>query len=167
MVPPPHVHHHVAGRRSDRQARPIGGGQRFWDQIGSSCPGLHGSVVHGPLFDAGDPARGADHHLGAKKRAQKRVGISRHCLDQIAQHRFGDHKIGDHPVPDRASHFDALWGPSEHVVRFVPDSHHRVVAQPNCHHGRLVQHNAPSFDVDQDVDRPQIDADMLSKHQFT
>ena len=60
-----------------------------------------------------------------------------------------------------------LSSPSEHVVRFVPDSHHGVVSQPNCNHGRLVQHNAPPLDMYQDIDGPQIDADMLSKHQFT
>ena len=105
--------------------------------------------------------------LGRKSGRNSGLGVAGNRLDEVAQHGLGHHEVGDHAVADGAGHFDALRGAAQHIVGLVAHRHHGIVAQADGHHRWLMEDNAPALDVDEDIDRPQIDADVFSKHNLS
>ena len=63
LVPPPMSMTMLPGRTADRHVGADRRGQRLLDQVRLAGAGLEGRVADGPLLDAGDPGRDADHHV--------------------------------------------------------------------------------------------------------
>ena len=79
---------------------------------------------------------------------------------------LGDHKVGNYPIANGASHFNTFWRAAYHVIRFMPDRHHCIIAQANRYNRRLMHDNSATFDMHQNIHGAQVDPDMLFKHKY-
>ena len=95
------VNDHVPGRRRHVQPRTDRRRHRLLDQEHFPCTRGQRRLADGPLLDAGDARRHADHDPRPGQRAPI-VG----ALDEVAKHRFGDLEVGDDAVLDRPDRFD-------------------------------------------------------------
>ena len=121
------------------------------------APACKRGVAHGAPFDAGHSGRNADHHLGSHQREATAA-----LVDEVAQHLLGDDVVGDHAVAHRADDFDRLARlATEHVARFEPDRFDFAVFSGDRDDGRLVDDDAAPAHKDEDVGRPEIDADLF------
>jgi hypothetical protein len=79
--------------------------------------------------------------------------------DEVLDHRLGDFEIGDDAVAQRADRLDVAGGAAQHHLGFLADRQNLTLAAlgGEGHDRRLVQHDAPTLDVDQRVGRAEVD----------
>src|SRR5947207_1024831 len=111
------VDDHVAGRSADRDVGPDRGRERFLDEEGLLGPGLERGVANGPLLDARDAGRDADHHLGP---ADPDPPLRR-LADEELEHRFGDDVVGNDAVLHRPDCGDVVRRAADHLAGLVAD----------------------------------------------
>src|SRR5215212_2468023 len=151
------VDHHVPGRPRDRHVGADGRSERLFDQVGLARTGLEGGVLHGPLLDRGDAGRHGDHHRGA---GEPDLHPAAHGLvDEEPEHRLGDDVVGDDPVLHRADRVDVPRGAPDHLAGILADGADPAVVIDGDHRG-LLDDDALALDVDEDVGRAEIDADI-------
>ena len=154
------VDDHVAGGLGDRQAGADGRGHGLFDDEGVLAgPRELCGLLHGPLLDAGDARRDADHHAG--------LGPSplMHALDEVAQHLLGDLEVGDHAVLQRPDGHDVGGRAPDHALGLEPDRERTTVLEIDGDDGRLVQDNAPAPDIDESVRRAQVDCHVPAEQR--
>ena len=83
-------------RLADRQAGADRGRERLVDQRRVRGAGGERCLLDGAPLDRSDPARHADHHVGARMRSAEDT------TDEVAQHLLGRLEIGDHAVSKRS-----------------------------------------------------------------
>jgi len=89
-----------------------------------------------------------------------------HLTNEVLDHLFGDFEVGDHTVAERTDSFDIAGRPPKHHFRFVADGKNLLAAFDVCdrHHGRLVQHDSPTFDINQGIRGTQIDSHVCGQN---
>ena len=78
---------------------------------------------------------------------------------KMLDHLLGDLEIGDHAVPQGSDGGDVAGGPAQHLLGLLADGENLFLAAHirDRHHGRLRQHDAATFHIDQGVCRAEID----------
>src|ERR1051325_2985370 len=89
-----------------------------------------------------------------------------HLADERSQHLLRDFEIVNRAAADGPVHFDAARLAAEQLQRFMAHGNHRAVVAIDCHHRRLVQKNAAVWLIDEGVDSPEIDGELVLKKLF-
>ena len=79
----------------------------------------------------------------------------------MLEHFGGNPEIHDHTVGKRPQRHNGTGRSADHLAGKPSHRQHLVGADIHRHHRRLTDHNALAFDVDQCVDRSQINADIF------
>ena len=152
------VDDHVGGGFVDRQSDPNGGGHRFWNGDHVAGAGVHRRFLHRAFLNLGDAGGDGDHDPGWSAE-----GIARHLADEVAQHRLRDVEVGDHAILHRADGGDIAGRAAQHPLRIFADGTDLAGRGIEGDHGRLTQHDALVFDVNESVGGAQIDADVVGE----
>ena len=155
------IHHHRAGGFGDRQAGADGGRHRFFDQKDAARAGRQSRFLNRAAFHRGRAGGHADDDHGIGEGA-----AVMHFADEMLDHFFGDFEIGDDAVAQRADGLDIAGRAAQHQLGLVADGAHGLLAAAGGdggHHRRLIQHDAPAFDIDQRIRRPKIDGHVARK----
>ena len=116
VVPPPMSTIMLPVGSCDGQAGADGRGHRLLDDVGRLAgAGVLGRLLHGPLLDAGDARRHADHHAGLDPAAAV------HLLDEVAEHLLADLEVGDDAVLQRPDGLDVAGRAADHPLGLEPD----------------------------------------------
>ena len=83
----------------------------------------------------------------------------RRLVDEEPEHRLGDDVVGDDAVLHRPDRVDVAGRAPDHLAGFLAHGHDPVVVVDRDDR-RLRDHDALAFDVDEDVGRAEIDADL-------
>jgi hypothetical protein len=148
------VHHHVAGRRVDRQSHADRGRDRLRHQMHRlAASRAHGRIDHGALLHLGDAGGDADDDAGSHQTEEL---VLLHPVDERVQEVFGHLEIGDDPVLERSHRIDVVGRAAEHDLRFHADREHSAAGLVDGDHRGLVEHDAATPHVQQGVRGPQV-----------
>ena len=103
---------------ADRQAGTDRGREWLVDQRGVRGAGGERRLLDRAPFDRRDPARHADHDVGAQMLSAE------DAADEMAQHLLGRLEIGDHAVSERPCRLDVCGRAPDHLPRLRADGLH-------------------------------------------
>jgi hypothetical protein len=149
----PDVHDERTGNVGGADAGPRRGGDRLFDEL-HVAPRLDRPRGHreGSLFDPRGAARDADHG----QRPQQATAQAGPAQERL-QHGYRRVQVGDDPITQRVDDIDAPGILPSQSVRCVPHRRHAASGLVDGDRGWLIDHEPPPGDVDQRVDRSQID----------
>ena len=147
------INDHASGRLRYRQIGTDCRGHRLFNQPHLTRARRFGRFLNGPPLDRGRTRRDADDNHRRRERATV-VNFA----DKIFNHLFGDFKIGNHAVAQRTNGMNVARRAAQHLFGFVAHRQNLFFAAIffNRNHGRLVQHDTLSLNVDQRICGTQI-----------
>src|ERR1051325_989271 len=86
-----------------------------------------------------------------------------HLADERSQHFLRDFEVENRATADGPVHFDAARLAAEQLQCFMAHANHRAVVAIDRHHRWLVQQNAVVRLIDEGVDSPEIDRELVLK----
>ena len=86
------------------------------------------------------------------------------ALDKVAQHSLGDDIVGDDARLERAHDLDRFRRTVHHFACFIANRDDLVFVDRDSDDGRLLQDNPLALDIDQHIDRTEVDSDFLARH---
>src|SRR5207248_9347655 len=114
-----------------------------------------GGVFDGAALDLSDFAGHTDDDARANPRAPV-VGLA----DEVLQHLFGHFKVGDNAVFHGTNGDDVAGCAAKHFFGFLANGFDLVGDFVDGDDGRLADHNAASFGIDQRVSRSQVNGEI-------
>ena len=154
------IHHHMAVRLGDVDARADGGGYRLLNEVHPAAPGLDARVHHSPLFHLGDAGGHADDDPGLKDHE------ARHLAEELLEHTLRHVVVGDNALPQGADGHDVPRRAAQHLPGLLAHLQQLARILVHRHHRGLVEHDAFAFYIYQNGSGSQVNPDILCAHIF-
>lgn len=151
------INDHACGGFGEGEACADGGGDGFFDEVGSASAGAFGGIEDGAFFDGGDAGGDGDNDAGAED-----FTAAVDLADEVREHGFGNFKVGDNAVFEWANSGDGAWGFTEHFFGNPADGFaifkDFVGAFLDSNNARFVENDTLAANRDERVAGPEVDS---------